>query len=36
MIYTELVKKAMEICLYAHRGQVDKGGYPYVFHPIYR
>lgn len=35
MIYTELVKKAMEICLDAHRGQFDKGGYPYVFHPIH-
>lgn len=35
MIYTELVKQAMQICLNAHQGHVDKGGYPYVFHPIH-
>lgn len=35
MIYTDMVKLAMEICLDAHSGQVDKGGYPYVFHPIH-
>lgn len=33
MIYTPLVKKAMLIAEEAHRGQFDKGGYPYVFHP---
>lgn len=35
MIYSERTKKAMELCLKAHEGQVDKGGYPYVFHPIH-
>ena len=35
MIYTEKTKKAMELCLKAHEGQVDKGGYPYCFHPIH-
>ena len=35
MIYTELTKKAMRICFEAHRGQTDKGGVPYVFHPFH-
>lgn len=35
MIYTALTKKAMEICYRAHAGQLDKGGMPYVFHPIH-
>lgn len=35
MIYTVLTKKAMEICYRAHAGQLDKGGMPYVFHPIH-
>lgn len=35
MIYTERTKKAMFLCLEAHQGQVDKGGYPYAFHPIH-
>lgn len=35
MIYTELTKKAMEICCAAHAGQKDKGGFPYVFHPAH-
>ena len=33
MIYTPSVKKAMLIAEKAHRGQFDKGGYPYIFHP---
>ena len=35
MIYTELVKKACLIMFEAHKDDVDKGGYPYVFHPFY-
>lgn len=35
MIYTALTKKAMEICYRAHAGQLDKGGMPYVFHPLH-
>ncbi len=35
MIYTVLTKKAMEICYRAHDGQLDKGGIPYVFHPLH-
>lgn len=35
MIYTELTKKAMIIAYQAHHGQFDKGGMPYVFHPLH-
>jgi (p)ppGpp synthase/HD superfamily hydrolase len=35
MIYSERIKKAMALILEAHKGQVDKGGYPYVYHPIH-
>lgn len=35
MIYTEHTKMAMRICLEAHEGQIDKGGYPYCYHPIH-
>lgn len=35
MLYTELTKKAMSLCYEAHEGQMDKGGVPYVFHPIH-
>ena len=35
MIYTELTKKAMRIAYDAHAGQFDKGGVPYVFHPLH-
>ena len=35
MIYSEVVKKAMQIAASAHQGQTDKGGYPYFFHPIH-
>lgn len=35
MIYTELTKLAMSIAEKAHRGQTDKGGYPYIHHPLH-
>ena len=34
MIYTELTKKALKLSFQAHKEQVDKGGMPYVFHPV--
>ena len=35
MIYTPMTKKAMKLAYQAHMGQVDKGGVPYVFHPLH-
>ena len=35
MIYTELTKKAMQLCFEAHKDQCDKSGIPYIFHPIH-
>ena len=35
MIYTELTMKAMKLAYHAHHGQLDKGGVPYIFHPIH-
>lgn len=35
MIYTILTQKAMKMCYEAHQGQFDKGGVPYVFHPMH-
>lgn len=35
MVYTELTKKAMNIAYDAHHGQYDKGGVPYIYHPIH-
>ena len=35
MIYTELTIKAMNLAYHAHHGQSDKGGVPYIFHPIH-
>ena len=35
MIYTDLTKKAMQLCFDAHKEQKDKSGLPYVFHPMH-
>lgn len=35
MIYTNLTKKAMQIAFDAHKDQIDKGGFPYIAHPIH-
>ena len=35
MLYTEQTKKALIFCYEAHRNQFDKGGMPYVFHPVH-
>ena len=35
MYYSDLGKKACGILYDAHKDDMDKGGYPYVFHPFY-
>ena len=35
MIYTELTREAMNIAYKAHHGQKDKGGFPYINHPLH-
>jgi len=35
MYYSDLVYKASKISFEAHKNDVDKGGYPYVYHPAY-
>lgn len=35
MLYTPLTIKAMKLCYETHAGETDKGGTPYVFHPMH-
>ena len=35
MIYTKQTVKAMNLAYKVHHGQFDKGGVPYIFHPIH-
>ncbi len=35
MLYTPMTNEAMRVCYMAHRGQLDKSGVPYVFHPYH-
>lgn len=35
MIYTDMTKLALRICFDAHKDQPDRGGLPYVYHPIH-
>lgn len=35
MIYSELTRTAMRIACAAHQGQEDKGGFPYIHHPLH-
>ena len=35
MIYTENTNKALGLAYEAHKGQLDKSGVPYVFHPLH-
>lgn len=35
MIYTPMTKQAMKLCFAIHRDQTDRGGLPYVMHPLH-
>lgn len=35
MLYSQQIKKAANLSYQAHLGQTDKGGYPYIFHPMH-
>ena len=35
MLYSEIIKKASQIAFEAHKSDMDKGGYPYIMHPLY-
>ncbi|MBQ8927811.1 MAG: GTP pyrophosphokinase [Oscillospiraceae bacterium] len=35
MLYSDLIRKAVHIAFRAHEGQLDKGGYPYILHPLH-
>ena len=34
-LYSPLINKAMQIAYDAHRGQADKAGAPYIYHPAF-
>ena len=35
MLYSPLIRTAMQIACRAHAGQTDKAGYPYIHHPLH-
>lgn len=35
MLYSSLIRKAINIMFHAHKEDQDNGGYPYVFHSFY-
>ena len=35
MDYNGYFDKALALCVKTHTGQTDKGGYPYLLHPLY-
>lgn len=35
MIYSEMIRQAMNLAYTAHEGQLDKSGYPYIAHPLH-
>lgn len=35
MLYSPLIKKAIQICYDVHKDQKDLAGYPYIFHPYH-
>ncbi len=35
MIYTDMTIRAARLAEQAHRGQYDKGGMPYIYHPLH-
>ena len=35
MVYTEMTSRALRLAYEAHRGQADKSGVPYIFHPAH-
>lgn len=35
MLYSNMIKMAMEVAYEAHSGRVDRAGYPYIAHPLH-